>query len=915
MKKAKIFIKPLILLCAFFCVLIGILLLNTNKGNKLTARADETSATSSETFSMVDGARLNVQPENAYMLFTVNITQEIYDDLTEPTYKKTFLWDTSYDPDNTYLTLYRYDVIKSDAMGYDYEDARFYFHNDPDYSDIASEGLWFDENNPLKVYLKVPMPADWEREYEYAVCWEQFHGVGSIIGGMEEKGRTTNTVTRSVSYIANMVLENEVAVDPNKYSEEQVTWFKLLAGITTTEEFFTVNLVYEKLDGYGNIKTVTEPYQARSIFWQNPDMIQVDVLNGKGIKNVSEFNCIYEDATFQKIIRCAREYEYIAPATSDGVGTLKVVYNPFTYADFAIRVQDNDVTDNSELYLYHYAGEGDVTFDPVLGVGYLTFYYSDIEAKAFSALGWIFEIEEENVNVANGTSTISVEKATDMVRLAFKTENEGDLKNVSILINAEIVPDRDISLNINYTKLSYENGVISEEEMTATYPSIKLSKYRKISQWITFAQSEYIQMVSDAVQLDVLNGQPYFIPSNVYGTNLDDDRFVLHVEYEYKALLQVFKEDADPYFISCTKNNASYTYEDLRLAPESNDWRLSSLTSDGTAVTIKLDEATAQKATVTINFLSSEKRIVPIYATYSDEWNLVIEYMQNYKNTPFVEKKVTKATIKLADYDVNDLTSDDVAEILKTENVEMHKTLVNISKPDKKVNAELTDTSTYTAKVTYGVAALHQIDYNGKITELKVPLTSYTDWCSSFGQDWTILYLNRPGNMFFQYSNEVAREDLYGFFSVAVFEERMVDLNFYFRNTTGDGQIVMFQTEEVKGSKIYEFFGELKDNVLTSTLGHVGMYFCELFDSDNATYHSYFFYLDGSTKNGYISNGGADNAWDTDGALENKVEDIGDWIENNWWKVILWPVVAIGVIVLAIWLFSILKDFLKKLLK
>lgn len=850
------------------------------------------------------------------MLFTVNLTQEIYDDLTDPTEVKKILWWKEYNPDNTYLILYRYDVIKSDAMGYDVEDARFYFHNDPDYSAISAAKFTVDADNNLIAYLKVPMPAEWNREYRYECVWGQ---CAKFLGDMqdyvyEERGRT-NSVTRSVSYIANKVLENEVAVDPNKYSDEQVEWFKLLAGITTTEEFFTVNLVYEKLNGYGNIETVTEQYQARSIFWQNPEMIQSDVLNGKGVKHVSEFDCIYEDSTFQKIIRTALGYEYIAPETDDGVGTLKVVYAPFTRADFAIRVQDNDVTDNAELYLYHYAGEGDVTYDPILDIGYLTFYYSDIEAKAFSALGWMFEIEEENVNVANGTSTISVEKTTDMVRLSFRTDNEDDLKNVSILINAEIVPDRDISLNINYAKLSYENGDILEEEVTATYPSIKLSKYRKISQWITFTQSEYMQMVSDAVQLDVLNGQPYFIPSDVYGTNVDDTHFVLNVEYEYKALLQVFKEDADPYFIACTKNSSSYTYDDLLLAPSSDDYRLSSITTDGTAVAIKLNEADVQNATVTINFLASEKRIVPIYAAYSDEWNLVIEYMQNYKNTPFVVKTVTETEIKLADYDVNNLTSDDVAEILKKENVEMHKTLVNVSKPDKKVNAELTDTSTYSAKVTYGLAALRQIDYNGKATELRIPLTSYADWCGSFGEEWSILFLNTYGKMFFQYSNEVPREDLYGFFSVAVFQERVTDLNYYFRNTTGDGQMVIFQSTEVKGNKLYKFFGDLKDNILTSAIGHVGMFFCEMFDKDAGTYQSYFFYLDGSTKNGYISNGGADNAWDTDGALENKVEDIGDWMENNWWKIILWPVVAIGVIVLVIWLLSILKDFLKKLLK
>lgn len=915
MKKARIFIKPLILLCAFCCVLIGILLVNTNKGDKLTAQA-ETAATSSETFSMVEGAAINVKPDKAYMRFTVNITQEIYDDLTEPTIKKTFLWDTSYDPDNTYLTLYRYDVVKSDAMGYDYEDARFYFHNDPEHSDVSAEALQFDSENPLKVYLDVPMPAEWDKDYEYAVCWEQFHSVGSYIGGLEEKGRATNTVTRSVSYIANKVLENEVAVDPNKYSEEQVTWFKLLAGITTTDEFFTVNLVYEKLNGYGNIETVTESHQARSIFWENPDMIQSDVLNAKGTQHVSEFNCVYEDSTYQKIIRCARGYEYTAPATSDGVGTLKVVYDAFTYADFAIRVQDNDVTNNAELYLYHYAGEDEVTFDTVLGVAYLTFYYSDIEAKAFSALEWMFEIDELDVNVANGTSTISVEKTADMVRLAFRTEDEEDLKNVSILINAEIVPDRDISLDINYVQLSYENGAILEEEVTANYPTIKLSKYRKIGQWITFVESEYMQMVSDAVQLDVLNGQQYFIPNNVYGTNIDDDHFVLNVEYAYKTLLQVFKDKSDPYFISCTKNNASYTYDDLLLAPSSDDWRLSSLTTDGTAVTIKFDEGAAQSATVTLNFTSSKKRIVPIYATYSDKWKLVIEYMQNYKNTPFAVKTVTETEIKLADYDVTNLTSDDVVKILKAENVEMHKTLVNVSKPDEKVATELTDTSTYSAKVSYGVAALHQIDYNGEMTELQIPLTSYADWCASFGQEWTILFLNTYGNMYFEYSNEVPREDLYGFFSVAIFEEQVSDLNYWFRNTTGDGQMVIFQKTEAKGSALYKFFNKGKEsgNILKSMLGHVGMSFCEFFD-DGEIQHAYFFYLDGSTKNGYISNGGADNAWDTDGALENKAEDIGDWIEDNWWKGLLFIAVAIGAVILVIWLLSLLKDFLKKLLK
>ncbi len=68
------------------------------------------------------------------------------------------------------------------------------------------------------------------------------------------------------------------------------------------------------------------------------------------------------------------------------------------------------------------------------------------------------------------------------------------------------------------------------------------------------------------------------------------------------------------------------------------------------------------------------------------------------------------------------------------------------------------------------------------------------------------MFLNRTDRHYFKYSNDVTRENLYGFFSVAVFKEQVSDLNFYFKNNTGDGCMTIFSQSEVRGSGVYKFF-------------------------------------------------------------------------------------------------------------
>ena len=153
------------------------------------------------------------------------------------------------------------------------------------------------------------------------------------------------------------------------------------------------------------------------------------------------------------------------------------------------------------------------------------------------------------------------------------------------------------------------------------------------------------------------------------------------------------------------------------------------------------------------------------------------------------------------------------------------------------------------------------------------------------------MFLNRTDRHYFKYSNDVTRENLYGFFSVAVFKEQVSDLNFYFKNNTGDGCMTIFSQSEVRGSGVYKFFSRLatKSGFMGILLGTplistMCMNLCELVDDDNAMYYSYFFYLDGTSENPYLSNGGADNADDTDSAIKNALNDAKEWLKNTWDK-------------------------------
>ena len=60
------------------------------------------------------------------------------------------------------------------------------------------------------------------------------------------------------------------------------------------------------------------------------------------------------------------------------------------------------------------------------------------------------------------------------------------------------------------------------------------------------------------------------------------------------------------------------------------------------------------------------------------------------------------------------------------------------------------------------------------------------------------------------------------------------------------------------------------------------MAFCEVLNDENAIYHSYFFFLDGTKDIAVLAQNGATDANDTDSALKNTVDGAVDTV-GGWW--------------------------------
>ena len=710
------------------------------------------------------------------------------------------------------------------------------------------------------------------------------------------RATSDNYYTASVQGVAATILTKNTTLPEN-----ETAWLNDVGGISenTEQAEITINYKakYDKRTGESFSKITEQSYTftTNSLNALTKTLALSTLYDLTAYTNVADFNVVQKSSynvegqeyvTGDKILLQAEDIEYVYDDTTKK-GTLTVVYGDYNYSSFSIRLQNNDPTD--PLYVDYTTSN--VAVNENANTTTLTYYYADMQTHLFNLCGWLFLVDMSSdcfTVDTDGADGVNVAVLSDRLTVTFNNKKENSLAYVDIQGVAEIMEDVECSVTYEYAHLFFEqDGSITEETITGQAATMMYSDTLNYT-YVDF-MNEYGADVLGALEMEILEGN-YYEPINIVKShsNIKTSSPTFHVKvvYAYNTLFKIQTVQngnvlATKYKTLNDTTNLYYGSQLVQTSDIPSGWRVLSMESSNLNVRINNAEDYTQ-TTLTVNTDTNTKEILPVIVTLTDKWNVVINYFETYKNTPFALKKQAEVVVNMATYpDIYALTLNDVGELISLADL----TVCGMVYPDKltKEHIKFDNVSTYTVTLTYGHSSLRQIDYDGHAKEIQIPLTSYVDWCASFGAEWSILFLNTEEHTYFNFSNDIKREDLYGFFSQAVFKEQVSDLNRWFKNNTGAGRMTIFSQKQANGWGIYRFFDRMttKDPFL-AVLGFLGMAFCEVLDDSNAVYYSYYFYLDGSVPNGYAftSNGGADDAFDDDTALENGVEDVGDAIGN-----------------------------------
>lgn len=806
-----------------------------------------------------------------------------------------------------------YHIEQSDYLP-DTPGASFPSNNDPLYSPYSYDytfGSGFLSSG--QGVLSIAIPSDLQTEYyyrakvikaTYTVEFDRDYAGSSGIANEQSEviAESSGYYKNSIWNIGMTQLEGSEPL-----TDAERSGIQTILGIKPSGAEISVTLKYKELTDYATLTEKSYTFQLKSAYAQNKTLAVTTLYSLTDFSNIADFNAVYTGdfwrdgyryTTQERIILQARDFEYSYNPTTEK-GTLEVKYNDFQYKDLSLRVTNNDPANNLTIDYY--------TAEAVAGATSttLTFRFADIEEQLHNSCNWLFDFGKENIRITGKPEGVSTQLTEEALIVTFPNAKESELVNLSLIGVAEIIEDVEYTLTYEYAELTLNGTEIIETRKTSS-PIVKLYSEIVTCNYTNF-MLDYGDAVRAAVNPEFLDGAEYYIPASIrkeYSAyDSETHTCKITVEYSYNTLFGI-TNNYDESIIFKALDHSSLNYGGEYFVDSIPDgYRVKELsTSKPDKLTITNAED-YRNATIEVRTSTTAKEVLPVEVVFTDSWKMVVTYLENYIDygmkqgekdkdgkpvkACFAEKKVFSGSVKVKDVaDIYHPTNAEMSKILGLENLD----ILGLATAES-ISVTFDGVSTYTAKLSYSYAALKQIDYNGNAKEIKIPLTSYADWCEEYGKDWSILFLNRTDRHYFKYSNDVTRENLYGFFSVAVFKEQVSDLNFYFKNNTGDGCMTIFSQSEVRGSGVYKFFNRLATKggfmgILLGTplISTMCMNLCELVDDDNAMYYSYFFYLDGTSENPYLSNGGADNADDTDSAIGNAWEDVKDRIKDLWDK-------------------------------
>ena len=722
----------------------------------------------------------------------------------------------------------------------------------------VSESSWDDAKSKYDSYT--------ENDKEFILC--------------SSLDRCSNSVDFSIKSLA----EEKLARNINM-TDEQRAQLQDLAGIAPCTDLINVTVHYKEFINFGDVQDKTFDFNVKSIYAQNKNLILNELLVldnvSSSLKGINYFDVVCKEYSLdtgnllsERILMRANKnksiYQYdVANEKYD----LYIGYSTFDANEYTIRIQDNDLETGLVLPLYSTS-----IIDNEDGQIEITFIYDSLEEQYYSNSMLVFELDADCFDIENNTNGVCSVSVNDEYLLITCDSNELDaLLNLSILAVVEIIEDFYASVEINYLGLELLDGEVKTNSLVLSQvPNDKyyddegnliiedcfiIMPYSELLQFsFVDLMNEYGVYINNAITLEEFNGYFLYTPSSC--TRLIDaperseeglyeglGSCSITVNYNYGALFKISNNYDDEIVYKGILDNTRIYYGNYFVSedkiPEYHRFSLIEVDKEYMSSDIVADY-TKSKYTL-IPSIGTSPLLIPVTINYVDSYNLSIEYLSNYKDTCFAEKKILDINVKIADYpDLFSLSMENLKSIC---NISDFSVLDSVTAIDYTIDF-IEDEVAYKIELLYNSCNFKQTDSRGDSIQLSVPLTRFSDWVLDFGIGWTTLNLNRPDNLYFTSVDDIAVEDLYGFFTVAVYDTVPGSLNSYFKNVDGFGSVSIYNHHKVSGKDLYTFFGSC-DNGILGFDEYTGMAFCEITNSNVYSYDTYFMYLDNNLENSY----------------------------------------------------------------
>lgn len=743
------------------------------------------------------------------------------------------------------------------------------------------------------------VPEDIDKEYYYYAALFKFaHGVpftGNCVETFTCKEVSGAAAPVSVKEQAYFFLENSTT--KNRSSRKA---YQELLGIYTGNEAMPVTVKYKSLVDYGVVQECVKTFTMNSLFAQSKDSALQNMYSKLAdVSGLSSFNCVYRDfweivdgirhKTEEKIILQAKDYKY--EYNKSDSATITVLYEDFKYKDFSIRVTNNDPANHLSVDLYS-ANVIETTESYTL-----VFEYSDLNARLLNKCGWLVQLGETDFNgtgvISNKSEKIQVNVASDKLTVTFAKANEAELMNLRICVSAEIVPDRLVNYTVRYNSVLVDgDGNVSEQELNSPVTTCYLSDIDNLN-YLDNLMLKHGELINSALEPVGLCGVQYLEPSKCNLIKVDDDNFIITVGYKYHTILRVKVAGVFKHFVALNPYKVRYTLTDLSVVVPSGLRVKNIEVSDG--LSANFDDRTVSNSYLTVESDFYSKKILNVDFELTDKWKVNVVFLKNYayknsngqtESSGFAIKDSIEKEVALSEF--NSIYTPTEAELEKFLSMESLNVIGEFGAVDMEKTVVERIGEVYYIKLNYCSTSLRMIQSDGQATILNVPLISFAAWADKIDTNWAIDILNMPGKQVFKSQKDVKREDLYGYFYVAVFKEQVKNFDSLFAGYTSSGVSCFFSGKEVVGSDLYKFCDSLGLPGVFFTFGTklIAQVIGEALHPEYGTYYSYFSFIDGSlpTNEGlFVSNSKADHAFDTDTAFENTVEDTKDDI-SNWWN-------------------------------